>query len=64
MHGKEAVTPPPKKKRSMQILQEVVNEIVWALLKEIEILDTDLEVTVEMDDSAPSGMICRKREIK
>lgn len=58
MQEKDSHTPPPKKKRSMEVLQEVVNEIIWALLKEIEILDTDLDVAVEMDDFSPPGMIC------
>ncbi|KAK8809403.1 hypothetical protein WA171_000985 [Blastocystis sp. BT1] len=57
MHGKETSPPPPKKKRSMEVLHEVVNEIIWALLKEIEILDTDMDVVVEMDDPSAPGMM-------
>ena len=58
MHGKETSPPPPKKKRSMEVLHEVVNEIIWALLKEIEILDTDMDVVVDMDDPSAPGMMC------
>ena len=63
MRGKEVSPPPSKKKRSMEVLQEVVNEIIWALLKEIEILDTDLDVAVEMDDPSPPGMMCSSRVV-
>ena len=63
MHGKETSPPPPKKKRSMEVLHEVVNEIIWALLKEIEILDTDMDVVVEMDDPSAPGMMCNSEQL-
>lgn len=46
-----------KKKRSMEMLQEVVNEMVWTLLKQMEQLDAELVVAVETEDT-PDTFLC------
>ena len=46
-----------KKKRSMEVLQEVVNEMVWTLLKQMEQLDSELVVAVETEDP-PDTFLC------
>ena len=47
----------PKKKRSMEVLQEVVNEMVWTLLKQMEQLDSELVVAVETENP-PDTFLC------